>query len=161
MQRYILGLLWQIKKPMTFAEISARAYPPGSFEHDMVKAFGSAKVSGIRSLRRALHKLIVDGTLTAHGEGGPADPHRYYFDHIALAMITKGKAEYEEMTRWSRSGQMEKSAHLGELLLEARDQMADQEFYDWIKSGFGMTPEQAERYIDAAHQAQQKEAASK
>jgi hypothetical protein len=100
-QRNIFELLMHIKKPMTFAEISARAYPPGSFEHDMAKTLGSAKVSGIRSLRRALHKMVKDGVLTAFGKGGPADPHRYYIDAMFLGMCVKDKTEYEDMTRWA------------------------------------------------------------
>jgi hypothetical protein len=48
-QRYIFGLLMQNKKPMTFAEILARAYPPGSFEGDMAKEFGGANVGGVDS----------------------------------------------------------------------------------------------------------------
>jgi hypothetical protein len=145
-QRNIFELLVRTKKPMTFAEIMTCAYPPGSFEGDMAKTLGNSNVGAVRSLRRALHKMVKDGTLTAHGEGGRADPHRYYINHIQLALITKDKAEYEEMTRW-------KSAHLGELLLEARGGMTDKDFCAWIKSEFKMTPEQAKQYIDAAHQA--------
>jgi hypothetical protein len=142
----IFKLLMQTKKPMTFADIMACAYPPGSFEGDMAKEFGSSGIGRVRSLRRALHKMVVDGTLTAHGKGGPADPHRYYFNDIFLAIITKHKAEYEEMTRWST----ERSVRLGELLLEARGGMTDQAFYDWIKDKFKMSPEQADQFIDAA-----------
>jgi hypothetical protein len=148
-QRYIFGLLMQNKKPMTFAEILARAYPPGSFNGDMAKALGGANVGGVRSLRRALQKMIKDGTLIALGEGGRAAPHRYYIDDMLLAMMVKDEAEYEEMTRWSRPD----PAHAGELLLEARGQMTDQEFYDWIKQKFNRSPEWAEQFIDAARQA--------
>jgi len=147
-QRNIFKLLMHTKKPMAFAEIMACAYPPGSFEGDMAKQLGGANVGGVRSLRRTLHKMIKDGTLTAFGKGRPGDPYRYYFDAIALVMITKDKAEYEEMTRWSK----ERPANVGKLLLEARRQMTDKEFYDWVKSEFKMSPEQAEQYI-AAHQA--------
>jgi hypothetical protein len=146
-QRYLFSLLMQTKKPMTFAEILARAYPPGTFNGDMAKVLGGANVGGVRSLRRALYKMVKDGTLTAFGKGGRADPHRYYIDAIMLGMITKDKAEYEEMTRWLRPD----PAHTGKLLLEARGQMTDKEFYDWIKK-FKMTPEQADQFI-AAHQA--------
>jgi hypothetical protein len=141
------------KKPMTFAEILACAYPPGSFEGDMAKTLGGSNVGRVRSLRRALHKGVKDGALTALGKGGRADPHRYYIDAVVLAMITKDKAEYDELTRWAR----ERPANVGELLLEARGQMTDQEFYDWTKSEFKMSPEQAEQYI-AAHQARQRPA---
>jgi hypothetical protein len=148
-QRYIFGLLMQNKKPMTFAEILARAYPPGSFEGDMAKEFGGANVGGVRSLRRALHKGIKDGALVAFGKGGRADPHRYYIDEIALAMMAKDEAEYEEMTRWSQPD----PAPIGELLLEARSQMTDEEFYDWVKAKFEKSPERAEQCIEAARQA--------
>jgi hypothetical protein len=80
------------------------------------------------------------------GNGRPGDPYRYYFDAMLLAMITKDKAEYEEMMRWSR----ERPANIGKLLLEARGQMTDDEFHGWIKSEFKISPEQAEQFIDAA-----------
>jgi hypothetical protein len=151
-QRNIFELLMQTKRPMTFAEILACAYPLGSFEGDMAATLGGANVGAVRSLRRALHKMVKDGILTALGEGGRADPHRYYIDAVFLAMTTKDKAEYEEMTRCLRP------AHAGELLLEARGQMTDKEFNDWIKDKFKMSPEQAEQFIDAAHQARRPEA---
>jgi hypothetical protein len=44
-------------EPMTFAQILARSYPPGSFEFDMAEALGGSNVAGVRSLRRALAKL--------------------------------------------------------------------------------------------------------
>jgi hypothetical protein len=147
-QRNIFRLLMQTKKPMTFAEILAHAYPPGSFESDMAKALGGSNVGGVRSLRRALHKMVKDGTLTALRKGGRAAPHRYYIDDMLLAMVAKDKAEYEEMTRWSRPD----PAHTGELLLEARGQMADKEFCDWIKQEFKMSLEQAEQFIETARQ---------
>jgi hypothetical protein len=145
-QRNIFQLLRDTKRPMTFAEILACAYPPGSFEGDMAATLGGANVGAVRSLRRALHKMVKDGTLVALGEGGRADPHRYYFDAMALAIITKDKAEYEEMTRCLRPD----PAHTGKLLLEARGQMTDKEFNNWIKDKFKMSPEQAEQFIDAA-----------
>ena len=147
-QRNICKLLMHTKKPMTFAEILACTYPPGSFEGDMAAALGGANVGAVRSLRQALHKMVKGGTLIALGKGGRAAPYRYYFNAMLLAMFTADKAEYEEMTRWSRP-----EPYLGELLLKARGQMTDQEFHDWIKSEFKMTPEQAELFIDAAHQA--------
>jgi hypothetical protein len=144
-QRNIFDLLRHTKKPMTFAEILACAYPRGSFEGDMAATLGGVNVGAVRSLRRALHKMVKDGVFITLGEGRPGDPYRYYFDPILLAITTKDKAEYEEMMRW----RTERSANLGELLFEARGQMTDKEFNDWIESEFNISPEQAEQFITA------------
>jgi hypothetical protein len=92
-QRNIFELLRDTKKPMTFAEILACAYPPGSFEGDMAKVLGNSNVGGVRSLRRALHKMVKDGALVELGKGGRAGPHHYYFHPIVLMQLF----EREEM----------------------------------------------------------------
>jgi hypothetical protein len=74
-------------KPMTFAEIFALAYPEGSFEADMIKALGPSKVSGVRSLRRAVHKMVEDQVLIALGNGGPSEPYRYFFHPMLIGMM--------------------------------------------------------------------------
>jgi hypothetical protein len=115
----------------------------------MAKMLGGSSVGAVRSLRRALHKMVKDGTLITMGKGRPGKPYRYYFEPTFLAIVLSGdKAKFDEMSRWDA----ERPAHVGKLLLEARSQMADKEFFDWIKAKFKMTPEQAEQYIDAAHQ---------
>ena len=52
-------LLWCIgTEPVTFEEISDRAYPAGTFNADLAKAIGGSNVGGIRSLRRALGQAL-------------------------------------------------------------------------------------------------------
>jgi hypothetical protein len=93
MQRYLFGVIGQSDKPMTFAEIAARAFPEGSFEADMAKVLGGSNVARVRSLRRALRKLCNEGVLLIIGEGGRHEPHRYCLDPIFVA-ITGNKEDY-------------------------------------------------------------------
>ncbi len=37
----------------------------------------SARILTMRSARRAIHKMVKDGTLIAIGSGGRGDPYRY------------------------------------------------------------------------------------
>jgi hypothetical protein len=87
MQQYLLGVIGQADKPMTFAEIAARAFPEGSFEADMTKALGGSNVARVRSLRRALRNLCDSSVLLAVGAGGRRDPHRYCLDPLFAAMV--------------------------------------------------------------------------
>jgi hypothetical protein len=96
-QRYVFILLMNAKKPMTFAEILAQAYPDGSFESDMAKVLGNSNVGRVRSLRRALHKGVKDEVIMTIGKGGRAEPHRYCIAPIALAMLAKDNDEFAEM----------------------------------------------------------------
>jgi len=67
-------LLWCIgTEPVTFEEISDRAYPAGTFNADLAKAIGGSNVGGIRSLRRALGKLCDLGVIQIVSRR----PHRY------------------------------------------------------------------------------------
>src|SRR5215472_15997255 len=87
---------------MTFAEILACAYPPGSFEGDMAAALGSANVGAVRSLHRASHKMVKDGPLVELGKGGRAGPYRYYFHPVMLVQLFEREemhAMCEEMDR--------------------------------------------------------------
>jgi hypothetical protein len=70
-QRWLLGCIGI--EPMTFDQISARAYPIGTFQGDMAKAIGGSNVGGIRSLRRALSKLCDFGVIQIAGRR----PHHY------------------------------------------------------------------------------------
>jgi hypothetical protein len=83
-QQYLIRHLRHSKKPMTFADILARAFPEGSYEADMAKALGSGQVARIRSLRRAMKSLVDDNMLIAIGEGGPADPKRYWLNPMMI-----------------------------------------------------------------------------
>jgi hypothetical protein len=95
MRQYLLGVIGQSDKPMTFAEIAARAFPEGSFEADMTKLLGASNVARVRSLRRALHKLCDRNVLLAVGQGGRGDPHRYCFDPLFVA-IFGDKEDYKK-----------------------------------------------------------------
>jgi len=77
LQRALLGTILKQRRPLTFAEI--RKMLPLSVE---------------RSLRRALHGLVERGGLITIGEGGPADPYRYYFNPMAAALMCHDTAEY-------------------------------------------------------------------
>jgi hypothetical protein len=80
LQRYLFVTLRQSDKPLTFAEILKIAYPLEPHEYQPVSW-------DIRSLRRALHKMVKDGAVLALGAGGPADPHRYCPHPILEAFI--------------------------------------------------------------------------
>ena len=58
---------------MSFDEILARTYPPGSFEYDAAKEIGGSQVGRVRSLRRALGRLCDLGIIQILDRR----PHRY------------------------------------------------------------------------------------
>ena len=80
LQRYLFLTLRQSDKPLTFAEILKMAYPPEPHEYQPVSW-------EIRSLRRALYKMVKDNAVLTIGTGGPADPHRYCIHPIIEALI--------------------------------------------------------------------------
>jgi hypothetical protein len=82
-QRNVFEIIRAHGKPMTFAEIL------GIDE-------GPFLPSVIRSVRRAVHKLVKDGTLITVGGGGRGDPYRYFFDPIGMAMFWD-RAEYDAL----------------------------------------------------------------
>jgi len=87
MQRYLLAVIGQSDKAMTFTEIAARAFPEGSYEADMAKVLGGSNVARVRSLCRALRNLCDSSVLLAVGNGGRRDPHRYCLDPLFVAMV--------------------------------------------------------------------------
>jgi hypothetical protein len=95
MQRYLLDVIGQSDKPMTFAEIAALAFPEGSYEADMAKVLGSSNVARVRSLRRALRNLCDSSVLLAVGTGGRRDPHRLLPDPLFAAMVGS-KEDYKK-----------------------------------------------------------------
>jgi len=96
-QRYLFRLVRDSNKPMTFANILARAFPEGSYEADMVKALGPGNVARVRSLRRAMKSLVDDNMLIAIGDGGPADPKRYWANPMMIAM-TGNNDDFERVS---------------------------------------------------------------
>jgi hypothetical protein len=75
----LLGLIREFGEPMTF--------------NQMFLALGLTKLEGAwpslkRSLRRALHSMVVNsGELIALGNGGRADPYRYFFHPVTLYLM--------------------------------------------------------------------------
>ena len=133
-QDYLTNLIDISPAPLTFNQILAIAYPPGSYESDLAKICGGSNVGKVRSLRRALKRLCDDGTIMEVGMGGRGDPHRYVLNPL-------------------HNSDGPHAVHLGELLLEARCQMPHRQFCEWVKREFNMSPAQAEQFIDFAYQA--------
>src|SRR5262249_13495163 len=124
-QRWLFNLLHSNEKPMTFAEILARAYPAGSYERDMAKIIGGSKVGRVRSLRRTLLKMVRDDALVTLGSGRRGDPHRYEIN---------GFIKNEAL----------RHTNVGLLLLEARTGFPSRdEFLSWVKENFGLSELQA------------------
>jgi hypothetical protein len=89
-QRWLLHTIKRHGKPMTFEEIERAVLdqagaPPGV----------RLNPSPTRSMRRALHGLVKDGSLVALGIGGRAEPHRYFLSVMALGLICGAGNEYE------------------------------------------------------------------
>lgn len=137
LQRAIFGTIYEHGKPMTFAEIRNIAFPEGTYAGDMARILGPSNVGVVRSLRRAIQKMVEQEILVAAGKGGRADPHRYSIHPFVAAMCGIHMASEVDISA-------------GKLLLEARSQIAtDDEWRDWIKQ-FGMTIEDADRHMNAA-----------
>jgi hypothetical protein len=74
----LLGLIREFGEPMTFAEMLMAIGLT-----DKLEAWPSLK----RSLRRALHSMVVNSELIALGDGGRADPYRYFFHPVTLYLM--------------------------------------------------------------------------
>jgi hypothetical protein len=64
-EMWLLGCIGT--EPMTFKQIFAIAYPVGTYEGDLAAAIGGSNVGGIRSLRRALGRLVDQGVIQGMG----------------------------------------------------------------------------------------------
>jgi hypothetical protein len=81
LQNALLMTIRQHGKPMTFDEIRAEAL--GGRD-------GRLSASFERSLRRALHRMAEDGGgLIAIGDGGRAEPYRYFIHPLVIGMMGK------------------------------------------------------------------------
>ena len=89
MQRYLFLTISRHGKPITFAELRRIAIDP---------EIGFLSFSQERSLRRALHGLVQDQTLTALGKGGRAAPHRYLINPL-LAAFAGDKEGFERLCK--------------------------------------------------------------
>jgi hypothetical protein len=89
-----MGYLCQFMEPVTFAELMGEPPEHGcGFHADL-----------IRSVRRALRKLLDDGWVMAIGAGGPRDPHRYCV-HPHLVAMGGEKAQLEALWTAIKSAQ--------------------------------------------------------
>lgn len=80
MQKYLVRMIRQNRKPMTFEDI--RAFALKGAPVDTI-----VRVSAARSMRRALHSLARDKFLMVIGEGGPSDPFRYVTHPLFVGAI--------------------------------------------------------------------------
>jgi hypothetical protein len=76
-----MGIIQYHGRPLTFAEIRGDSAPSPSLE---------------RSVRRALHKLVQNGALIAMGDGGRADPFRYFLNPMLIGM-TEDKSQRDAL----------------------------------------------------------------
>jgi hypothetical protein len=91
MQRALFVLVRRHGKPMTFREMCISFMQANGENSPDTKLI---KPTFQRSMRRALKKMVDDGSLMALGDGGPGDPKRYWLDPLMVAM-TGSREEYE------------------------------------------------------------------
>ena len=82
LQQYLFLTMHRSGKPLTFAEIVKLAYPLDSPSRP-------PQAWEIRSLRRALQKMVKDSIVLTDGVGGPGDPHRYSINPMVLALAAE------------------------------------------------------------------------
>lgn len=91
LQRALWTMIRQHGKPMTFNDI--RADIRKQVDKDGTK-YSSLEWSLLyssleRSLRRALQRMVRDDVVIAIGDGGRADPHRYFIHPLIIGMMGK------------------------------------------------------------------------
>jgi hypothetical protein len=79
LQHYLFVTIRHSGTPLTFAEILKLAYPPE-------EPYWPPLPWEIRSLRRALHKMVKDKVVLTVGAGGPGDPYRYCIHPMLVAL---------------------------------------------------------------------------
>src|SRR5262249_14951208 len=132
LQQAVFGTIAKHGEPMTFAELRDLAFPQGTYVRDMARILGPSNVGRVRSLRRAIQGMVKSETLVTSGRGGRADPHRYFIHPFLAALCgISSKAD----------------ANLGKLLLEARPQIPDGEWRQWLTQ-FGIDEARAERCMN-------------
>jgi hypothetical protein len=80
LQKALLATIRQHGKPMTFDDVRAEALGDDRRDRRMSASFE-------RSLRRALHRMADNGGLIAIGDGGRADPYRYFIHPLYIGMM--------------------------------------------------------------------------
>jgi len=84
-QRMLLGLIREFGEPMTFDQMRLAI---GLQTKQRTKQRTKLEPSLTRSLRRALHSMVVNsGELIALGNGGRAEPYRYFFHPVTLYLM--------------------------------------------------------------------------
>jgi hypothetical protein len=81
LQQVLWATIRRHGKPMTFGDIRAEAI--GGADS------GRLSASFKHSLRRALHRMVSSGALIAIGDGGRADPCRYFIHPLVIGMMGK------------------------------------------------------------------------
>jgi hypothetical protein len=78
-------------KPMTFAEICAiilqKLEVEGGLEVEDGTKLHQLLPSFTRSMRRALHRMVSCGELIAIGDGGRAEPYRYFIHPLIIWLM--------------------------------------------------------------------------
>jgi hypothetical protein len=85
LQRYLLGLIRRHGKPLTFAEMLQRIWIESHERGVPIET--RIRPSAEPSLRRALYSLTSDKILIAIGDGGRAEPHRYFIHPLSIGMM--------------------------------------------------------------------------
>ena len=81
LQRMLLGLIREFGEPMTFDQVRLAIGL-------QTKQRTKLEPSLTRSLRRALHSMVVNSAeLIALGNGGRAEPYRYFFHPVTLYLM--------------------------------------------------------------------------
>ena len=88
-QRWLLATIRRHGEPITFEELARTGLDQAGEPQD-----AKPRPSAVRSMRRALHSLVKDGFIAALGEGGRAEPHRYFPSPLLIGM-SGGTDEYE------------------------------------------------------------------
>jgi hypothetical protein len=98
LQRALWETILQHGKPMTFDDIRAVI-----LQELEVEAGTRLRLSFERSLRRALHRIAEPGgELIVIGEGGRADPYRYFIHPLIIGMMGKTQKRTRSSRRWKR-----------------------------------------------------------
>jgi hypothetical protein len=92
LQRWLWDVLLHSDTPLTFADICIERR--AIFGEGFQALMSPLRPAQVRSLRRALQRMVADGVVLAQGKGGPGDPHRYC-PHPLLFAAHGTREQYE------------------------------------------------------------------